>query len=517
MEARTDLRKRTLSQLASLNGEVGVNPLAKAQLTEWVSTEHQLMDSGEQWRFFHSMRSPRHRLSRVLWAAFLETPVEWAYVVSVLDPIGNGCRPQIEPLSEGLARGILAGASEARCLLQECTQLVVSDDEALSCLMIGNVDVAPDHVADLTAALRSLRASAGELAVFLSTKYLPYASTEAGVGEERYAVWSAHEFGEGFDLVGVYESCWDEIRGLDRELASVANSILPGSSAQEVVAMFNSDPAAKLSVGEGLRSWLEAKSREVAEMLDGSFVGIPEHYRSVRFVVDGVQSPATVSVLPGAVDRSRSGSFHIRAADGVQVPIWSLQSLVHGFVFPGQHLLNCYLCDSESSVQTFQRVLASQCSRGGWIVHSMSLVSDLARDQDDLSLLLSALYSRRRQLIRAGCDIGYHLGLQVPTSAPAMHGAQWTDDLVQYAFCEWGYLVDELAATETRRLVTNPAHGVAGVVGGRLHEASMRAARRNWGRPFDFQAYYERAISVTPMSAQGLEAQLFDIANDPRM
>ncbi len=508
IDAASTLRKQTLVRLSRLDPQSAGQSIGHEQITDWVSAEDKLMDSGEQWRLLNSMRSPQHRVSRVLWSALLEAPIDWDYVVRLLEALGAAYSAQVQSLSKGLDRGIVGGRSEAEYLYDECNQIAEADGEPLLELLLGKAAARPEHATVVGAAIASVRTGAAELRDFLLVSYLPRAQRSSGVGRERYFHWCAVEFGPGFDLEELYESCWVEIRELDREIASVANSILPGSTPRQVVGMFNRDPTSRMVVGDGLLDWIQEESQRVAEALDEAFIPVPQQYRSVHIVLDSVLAPATVSVLPGHPGGARSGSFHLRPVDVSHVPTWSLRSLVHGFVFPGLHLLNSYLDDTASSLTSFQRVLASQCAKSGWAAHSMSLVSDLARHRDDLRLLMSALYAKRRQIIRAGCDIGYHMGFELPDYEPGLAGQLWSEDLVQEAFRRWGYLTDDLARAEAVRLVRSPAYGVAGVVGGRVREESLRRTRIELGSRFYFRDYYDQAIRIAPTGAAGLESQL---------
>jgi uncharacterized protein (DUF885 family) len=123
-------------------------------------------------------------------------------------------------------------------------------------------------------------------------------------------------------------------------------------------------------------------------------------------------------------------------------------------------------------------------------------------------MLAKHLYRATRVVV----DIGLHLDLTIPPSAPLHGGERWTFDIAVAYLRRFGFRTPDQAVNETMRYLGWPGQAIAYKLGEREILTLRDEARRTLGPSFDLAAFHDRVIGNGSMRFEVLRGVVLDDA-----
>ena len=354
---------------------------------------------------------------------------------------------------------------------------------------------------------RATRAYAS-LGRYLVEEYLPRATDQDAVGEERYARMARAYNGTVLDLAETYTWGWDELHRIEHAMASVANRILPGESIPAVIEHLEHDPTRRITGVDAFRAWLQdLLDRTIAE-LDGVHFQIPGPVQRVEAMIAPPGGAAAMYYTGPSEDFSRPGRTWYPTLGRTEFPLWGEVSICYHEGVPGHHLqigMVRYLTDR---LNRFQRTLAGNSGHAeGWALYAERLMGELGY-LDDPAFELGMLRAQAIRAVRVVVDIGLHLELEIPTSESYHPGERWTPDLALPFVIERSHFPPDFMASEVDRYLGLPGQAISYKVGERVWLRGRDEARRRHGERFDLKAFHEYTLALGPMGLDQLDAEL---------
>ena len=356
----------------------------------------------------------------------------------------------------------------------------------------------------LDALARNAAAAYGELATWLRQSYAPAASTEDGVGPERYRVWALAMLGADLDPDESYEWGCGELARLEADKVIECDRILPGADFAAVRDLLLTDPDRAVHGVDAYRMWLQDLVDEATEALAGSQFDIPDALRRCDVGIPPAGTAAAPYYTPPSEDLAVPGRVWFPTLGKESFPMWADVTTAYHEAVPGHHLQ--FACTYAASLTRAQRLGFQPAYGEGWALYAERLMDELGwfRTPDTR---LGFLSSQALRAVRVVVDIGLHLGRRVPAGLPGT-GEPWTFDTAVASLRAAGGLTEEFANSEAQRYLAWPAQATCYKLGERTWLAGRAAARAAAGTSFDLRAWHARALALGPLGLDRLEAEL---------
>ncbi|MFV1991721.1 MAG: DUF885 family protein, partial [Acidimicrobiales bacterium] len=411
MEHAADTRRDVLRALSD-GAFSDEDAVAREQLFEWVSANHDLAESGEKYYPLSQIAAPHARILRAVRASMATDPVDWSAVCDGYEAAASCFREELGLLKRGIDLGFVATQREARFALQRYLGLLGRAGYWLDATLSFDGGISLMQEAQIRSVLEDAARSVDELVGFLEQRYLSRALDQQGIGRDRFSLWSRKVLGEDIDLDELYDSMWAELRDTLYQLDVVAAQMTSGGSVRDLVWKLEADLSYEIDVAVDLQPWIRSKVQAEAVAVDAELVRLPDG--ATEFVLSGFGEHQFEMLEVHAPTRDgRPGIVLVRALNNMKLSIWSFPALLHLQVIPGEHLFNCFLVDSQTPLQHFQRVLVNPAALSGWSSYS-AMMAAFEIDRADEVFHLNALRTRVRELVCALADIGFNLGLKLP-------------------------------------------------------------------------------------------------------
>lgn len=349
------------------------------------------------------------------------------------------------------------------------------------------------------AAARRAGAACAELGSWLRTTYVPVATEEVGVGEERYAAWSRVMLGTELDLDETYEWGWAEVERLEAEKAVECDRILPGASFAAVRDHLNGEPAQLLHGAEAYRAWLQEISDAATAQLNGSHFDIPDPLLRCEIGIPPEGSAAAAYYTPPSEDLTEPGRTWFPTVGKSVFPKWDQVTIAYHEAVPGHHL---QLGMIRLLPLTRAHKLGFQPAHGeGWALYAERLMDELglfAGAPERLGFLASQAFRAARVVV----DIGLHTGRPMPDGRP------WTTARASEALQRHGGVTRAFAESEVLRYISWPAQATTYKLGERVWLAGREAARAAQGDAFDLKTWHANALALGALGLADLETEL---------
>ena len=261
----------------------------------------------------------------------------------------------------------------------------------------------------LDALARDAAAAYGELATWLRQSYAPAASTEDGVGPERYRVWAVAMLGADLDPDESYEWGCGELARLEADKVIECDRILPGAGFAAVRDLLLTDPDRAVHGVDAYRVWLQDLVDEATEGLSGSQFDIPDALRRCDVGIPPVGTAAAPYYTPPSEDLAVPGRVWFPTLGKESFPMWADVTTAYHEAVPGHHLQ--FGCTYVASLTRAQRLGFQPAYGEGWALYAERLMDELGwfRTPDTR---LGFLSSQALRAVRVVVDIGLHLGRQ---------------------------------------------------------------------------------------------------------
>ncbi len=275
--AMADLYRRTREALAAATPEDESERLGAGYLDDVCATGLALIETGERSCLVSELGGPQAAVRQLFDLLDDGSPEAWERIGVRLGKVPAAIDGYRQNLTAGLAAGHRSTVRQAEAVADQCATWAGD----------GNGGWFGEYVADaadpaLDALARDAAAAYGELATWLRQSYAPAASTDDGVGADRYRVWAVAMLGADLDPDESYEWGCGELARLEADKVVECDRILPGAGFAAVCDLLQTDPDRAVHGVDAYRLWLQDLVDEAIDGLSGSQFDIPDAPASLR-------------------------------------------------------------------------------------------------------------------------------------------------------------------------------------------------------------------------------------------
>ena len=492
LERDLELNKKTLAALHALKPQDDVDEVTKDALSESLELEIKSHEAGLNFRNLNNIASPAQGVRDVFDLSPTATVKDWENLNQRMRKVAHS----LEGYAESLRIGFQNGDGPAKRQLEE----VITQVKQITAKEGFFYEFARDAKAEeeLPESLRSELTEAAKLATegyaafgrFLE-EMLPKASTEDGIGLEKYKLLSKRFLGAEVDFDETYQWGIVELNRVIKEQEAVANEILPGASVQEAVAHLEKDPATKLHGTDALRKWMQKLSDKAIEDLGKTHFDIAEPLRKLECMIAPTKHGGIYYTGPSD-DFSRPGRMWWSVPEGVETfDTWRETTTVYHEGVPGHHLQMAQATYIRETLNDWRRLASWTSGHGeGWALYAERLMDELgylATPADRLGML----DGQRMRAARVVLDIGVHLGKDRPDGK-----GKWDFDYALEFMNQNVNMSPEFVRFEVTRYFGWPGQAPSYKIGQRIWEQIRDDYKARKGSEFDMKVFHSTALNL---------------------
>ncbi|WP_433338633.1 DUF885 domain-containing protein [Spirillospora sp. CA-294931] len=503
-QARTDLARRTLAELAAVPVAGDAERVAAAVLRERLEVDLEVAGSGLCDALLDTTDGPLHRLRLAVELLDQGAATPWEAMLARLSGLPKALAGLRVSLEAARGRGRVAALRQ----VERNVESALRTPDYLAGLP-GGYGSGPLRAA-LDAAVRDAGRALGEFADFLRRDLAPHAPERDALGRDRYALGVRDFLGTRLDLEETYAWGWEELARVEAEMAAAAGQVRPGESVAAVRAALDADPAYRISGAAAFRDWIQELADRAIADLDGAHFDIPAPLRRIDCRIPPTESG--IYYLAPAEDLSRPGTVWWTVPDPEQdVVTWTVPGTMFHEGVPGHHLQLGVTTLNTTTLNRFQR-LSCELHPGhceGWGLYAERLMDELGYYTDPAHRLGMLAGGQQLRAARVVVDIGMHLELPIPAGSGFHEGERWTAALGrEFLTAHSGAESPAFVAFEIDRYLGRPGQAIAYKLGEKVWLEAREAARRREGAAFDLKAFHKRALDLGPMGLDLLRAEL---------
>jgi uncharacterized protein (DUF885 family) len=499
--ARTELITSTLAALGRTAVTSQADRLAARYLRERLEAQLAWHQAGEPLRL---LRSPFGLISLVKDSVDLlphDDQDSWRNIAARMAAIPQMFATWRLSLQAGLEQGRPAARRQALEVAVQADRYVGSHDDLVAAYGAG------PQTAELAAAAAAAHEGYREMARYLREDYAPRATEIDGVGAERYAVAARLSLGTDIDLAEAYEWGWAELQRIETEMAAEADTIRPGASVAEAVALLNASHY--VEGADAYLGWLQERHDEAVAQLDGTHFDIAEPLRTIEVVLARGSTSGSPYYTSPSEDLTRPGRTWWPLGgrqDRDRFETWSVLAIVFHEGVPGHHLQQGATRMAGDQLSRFAKCTDVNGHSEGWALYAERLADELGWFADP-GTRLGMLAGSALRAARVVIDIGVHLDLPLPD------GSRWTFGQACEVLRERGHAEPHRVHAEVVRYFGWPAQAIGYKLGERGWLAARAQAMRQPG--FDLKRWHTAALSLGPIGLGDLAAELALIPSGP--
>lgn len=471
---------------------------------DFVDERLEIIAHGEPFYDLNSIASPVQHIRQVFDLMPTSTATDWENIVvrlASLDEVLAGYR---RALQTGVGRGTTASVRQVAAVVEESrlsdrswmrrlADALENSGSATSTLS-ARLDEASDHAARAFAAF----------ADFLEREYGPAATTEDGVGRERYERNVRRFLGTELDLRETYRWGWEQVAELRDRMMKVARRIDPAGHLREVVDLVKTDPECRASSPEEFVEMMSERQASALRELEGAYFDIPPQAARLDVRIAPPGGSLGAYYVPASEDFRRPGTVWYSIGSQSSFPLWDEVSTAYHEGFPGHHLQSGTQLSLADRLSRLHRLLVWYPGYGeGWALYAETLMDELGyleRPEYELGMLSSSMLRACRVVI----DIGSHLGYPIPGDSVFHPGGRWTFALATEMLEELAFLDSDYAISEVTRYLGWPGQAISYKVGEWVILGLRDQLRRRKGEAFDLREFHSRVLGAGPVGLDHL-------------
>lgn len=490
-EARAELDRATLAELATIDDESGADRLARLVLEERLRVALELHASGAWQRDLNVIASPLQLLVEFVDLVDVASPQGRADLASRLEALPGSLAGYRASLQVGLDAGdtvairqVRRGIEQTRARAPHLVEVVapLADD--------------PDSGERLRAA--ATRAADAYLAFgdWLRDGYAPHARADDAVGIDRYRVHQRAFLGADPDPAEAYAWGWTEVHRLRAEMEAVAQQILPGADLTTALHHLQHESDFAVHGVEAFRDWAQAHVDHMVDVFGRDHFDIAEPIRRCDVRVSPPGGSTAAHYTGPSEDGSRPGVYWQPDLQRDRYPLWGQVTTANHEAVPGHHLQIAQVVLGGAPMSRFQRMLCWISGHGeGWALYAERLCHEaglLHRPEAVMGYLASSML----RAVRVVIDIGVHCGYPLPDDAPVHPGEAWTwEAAFDLALLLTGDSPQEITS-EIDRYFGWPGQAPSYKLGEREWLAAREDARSAMGDAFDAKRFHTEALNL---------------------
>lgn len=490
---RTDLYRRTKEALTGqLDHQDPIQAFAARVLSDWLTERIGKFEAHEWRRDLNHIASPFQYMRDVFDVMRKDRPEHWDPIVARLEGYAGMLAGYRECLEEGVAAGDTVAARQAESVLEQA-EVAASDESRFLSYPDQAAAVGADR-ARVAEAVDATRTALGEFAEWLRSRYLPVTKVEDGVGREEYLRGVDEFLGTSIDLEEIYEWGWGEVLRLRAAMESTALEIDPEKSVVEVIEMLETDPERSAATRDEFVEFISGVQQQAISQLDGDHFDVPDELKVVTVNIAPPGGSLGAWYMSPSEDFSRPGSIWYAPGSRESLPYWQEVSTAYHEGFPGHHLQVGTAVLQREKLSRFHRTVIWYPGSGeGWALYAERLMDELGffeKPEYRLGLLASQLF----RSVRVVVDIGCHLGLTIPASAPICAGETWDYGRAVEYMEKIGLQARDVAESEVKRYLGWRAQAISYKVGEREILDMREKARGREG--FELRDFHRRMLDA---------------------
>ena len=493
--ARADLAGSTREQLLPhLSDPDPKQAFAAKVLAAWMQKKVTVYDRGKWKSDINHIYSPFQR-ARDVFDVMPKSGVEaWSNVTSRLETFDQMLDGYRATLAVGLGEGVTAAQRQVRTLIDQARAVAAEDSrfagypEAAS--LSGGDSVRLANAVDKT------RAASGAFADWLERTYLPGATPEDAVGEDRYLLNVDDFIGMAIDPRETYDWGWSEVHRLRDEMRATAAEIDRSKSVEEVIDFLDTEAAHSAPDHDAFARFVQEIQDTAVQQLDGTHFDVPEPLKRVTVNLAPPGGSLGAWYISPSEDLSRPGSIWYAPGERIRIPYWSEVSTAYHEGFPGHHLQVGMSVVNSDQQSRFHRLFIWYSGSGeGWALYAERLMDELGyfeKPEYRLGLLASQLFRATRVVL----DIGTQLRLAIPPDAPLHAGATWDYPIGVDYIEKIGLQPRDMAESEVKRYLGWYGQAISYKVGERVILDIRDQVMARDGAGFDRKDFHRRMLDA---------------------
>ncbi len=360
----------------------------------------------------------------------------------------------------------------------------------------------------LTSAAGAAMAAASDFAGYLEDTYLPSSRDRDAVGRETYERKAGQFLGMDVDAVAAYEWGWYEFQRLVDEMTAVARRIEPDSTLESMTARLEADAELRADSPEAFCEVIEARLVDAVQRLDGSHFDVDPRIRTITVNIAPPGGALGAYYLRPSEDFSRPGSVWYSVGHQREFPLYHQISTAYHEGFPGHHLQIATAMANADRLSRAHRLTVWYPGYGeGWAMYTERLMGELGfleRPEFEFGMLAKQLYRATRVVV----DIGLHLELGLPESAPIAGGRPWAYDLATEYMRRFGFRTEAQSHAEVLRYLGWPGQAISYKLGEREILSIRGETERRLGAGFDLKRFHSDVIGNGAMGLTMLRTEM---------
>ena len=508
-----DMAQNTLKELETVPVDNDADRRAKEVITEDLEADLESYRRGEPFRKLNILSSPLQSIRMVFDYMPRENQEDWENIASRLSKVSGALNGYKETLRQGIRDNLVSSKRQTiECSKQALTHSGTSGEYSFFTELENSYNesnlLSESLRSDIRSGVANAKNAFDDFSNFLTSEYINHASSQDGVGEERYTL-SAREFnGISIDLKETYEWGWEQLRWVESEMQTTAEKILPGSDIESAKALLESDPARSIEGEDEFRNWMQDLQNKTIDQLDGTHFDIPKPVRKIEAMIAPPGGALAMYYTRPSGDFSRPGRTWYPTGGKTQFPLWGEVSIAYHEGVPGHHFQLGTSVFLEDTLSRYQRQLGGTSGYiEGWALYAERLMGELGYLENP-DYYLGMLRAQALRSVRVIIDIGMHLNLDIPDDSDFYPGAKWSPELGLEFIQTRSHFPKDFVASEIDRYLGIPGQAISYKIGERVWlQAREEAKARSIGN-FNLKDWHTRALNLGGMGLAQMKREL---------
>lgn len=493
VEQRAGLYRRVKVEVDEhLDDPDPVQGFAARVLSDWLEKQLEKHESSRWRRDLNHIYSPFQRMRDVFDVMGKNSPEDWDNIAARLEGFGGMLAGYRECLEAGIAAGDTVAIRQAESVLAQAEAAAGADSRFAG--YPDQAEASGGDVGRVANAVGSARESIGGFADWLRANYLPAARSEDAVGREEYLRGADEYLGMVIDPEETYEWGWSEVARLRSEMEATASAIDPDRSLAEVIEMLETDPSRAAATREDFVDFVSGIQQRAIAQLAGEHFDVPDELKVITVHIAPPGGSLGAWYMSPSEDSTRPGSIWYAPGERERLPFWQEVTTAYHEGFPGHHLQVGTAVLQREKLSRFHRTVIWYSGAGeGWALYAERLMDELGffeRSEYRLGLLASQLFRSTRVVV----DIGCHLGLRIPDSAPLHPGEVWDYGRAVDYMTRIGLQPRDISESEVKRYLGWWGQAISYKVGEREILDMRTRAKTEPG--FDLKDFHRRMLEA---------------------
>lgn len=469
-------------------------------------------EAGEYLRDLNILHSPVQSTRSIFDMMPQATEEHWSNIASRIERVPEALASYGRSLRLGADSGKVAAKRQAAGTAKQLDTWTGSDGSTpfLDRLLAGfNGSEHGDALkARLEQAAVKANAAWADFGKFLNGEYMSAATSQDGVGMERYAL-SARSFnGIELDLEETYRWGWEQTNWVRSEMRKTAEKIKPGASVAEAVELLDTDPARSITGEDEFKKWMQDLQDATIDDFDGKHFDLDPRVRKIEAMIAPPGGSLAMYYTGPSEDFSRPGRTWYPTGGKTSFPIWREVSIAYHEGVPGHHFQIATNLTLADELSRYQRLMAGTSGYiEGWALYAERLMGELGYLENP-DYYMGMLDAQALRSVRVVVDIGMHLGLKIPADSDFHPGEVWNGDLAFEFMRDRVHFPADFVASEVDRYLGWPGQAISYKVGEKVWLEAREAAKARLGSEFDLKQWHNAALRLGPMGLAQMKREM---------